>query len=394
MNIEDWLREDARRTTANPLELRLGGLVERVRLRRRRRAATGAASVVTVVAAGVLVWQVSGPWDRPVPPPATDPPVPAPTEEATTTPPVDSDWCGASLEQIAGDAQIVDGEAQLSSDLTLDITIRSAEELTLSPAVDLVVTAPGSDELVGYSQGAADGDLVVMPGEESSVVRGVDDLVTCQEAFSGAARVTIGALGSDSGRWQLADPLDVTFENGEITGADSEDVSGGESPDPGAEITAPGAYEPTCGQPWEPPTAYTGWDVSANFGAGPFQSSPDGSTGGMNTDVTLSNTADEELTADTYTQVVLVQDGTVVSPELLGSDDVRDTTVAPGEETTQSAGHQLWDYCDTSWVGTGPSVPAGKYTAYVLLLDAGPYWDSGERAVLAVSEGQQIEVTE
>ena len=397
MNIEDWLHADARRDTGNPLEARLGGLVDRVRHRRRRRAATQVAGAVTVVAAGLVVWQVGGPWDRPAPPPATDPPVPAPTEEETSS--VDSDWCGAPLAEITADAQILDGGAQLSSDLTLDITIRSEEELTLSPSVDLAVTAPGSDEVIAYSPGAADGDLAVSAEEDASVTRGLDDLVLCEDGFTGPASVTIGAFAADAGTWQLTDPIDVTFQDGEIaaTGDESNDDATGdesESADPGGEISAPESYEPACGQGWQPPTAYTGWKVVTGFDSGPYQASPDGAAGGLSTEFTLQNTSTEELTADTYTQVVLVQDGTVVAPAMLGSDHVVETSLAPGAETTQSGGHQLWDVCDDSWTGVGPSLPAGEYTAYVLLLDAGPYWDNGERAVLAVSEGQTIEVTE
>ncbi|WP_168211640.1 hypothetical protein [Ruania zhangjianzhongii] len=410
MNIEEWLQADAQRDAGNPLEARLGGLVDRVRRRRRRRAATQAAGAVTVVAAGLVVWQVGGPWDRPAPPPATDPPVPAPTEEQSTAP-VDAHWCGAGLDSIAGDAQILDGEAQLSGDLTLDITIRSEHELTLSPAVDLAVTAPGSNEVIAYSEGAADGELALSAGEGASLTRGLDDLVLCEDGFSGTAELAVGTFSTDAfatdagGTWQLADPIEMTFENGEITatrdesGEDTSDDSDAsddesESPDSGAEISAPESYEPTCGQAWEPPTGNTGWDVTADFDSGPYQASPDGSTGGLSTELTLANTSAEELTADTYTQVVLVQDGTVVSPAMLGSDHVVETSLPPGAEITQSGGHQLWDVCDDSWNGVGPSVPAGAYTAYVLLLDAGPYWDSGERAVLAVTEGQTIEVTE
>lgn len=401
MNIEEWLHADARRDSGNPLEARLGGLVERVRRKRRRRAATQVAGAVTVVAAGLVVWQIGGPWDRPAPPPATDPPVPAPTEEQSTAP-VDSDWCGADLGSITGDAQMLDGAAEVSGDLTLDITVRSENELSLSPAVDLAVTAPGSEEVIAYSEGAADGELMVRAGEEASLTRGLDDLVLCEDSFSGTAELALGAFAATAGTWQLADPIEVTFENGEIsaTGEQSDDEAGhdsdgeSESTDAGDEISAPESYEPTCGQAWDPPTGDTGWEVSADFGTGPFRASPDGASGGLNADVTLVNTSGEELTADTYTQVVLVADDTVLSPELLGSDDVRDTTLAPGQETSQTAGHHLWDYCDESWTGVGPSVPAGEYEVYVLLLDAGPYWDNGERAVLAVSEGQTIEVTE
>lgn len=393
MNIEDWLHADARRDADNPLEARLGGLVDRVRRHRRRRAATQVAGAVTVVAAGLVVWQVGGPWERPVTPPATDP---APTEGQT------SDWCGAPVEEVTGQAQALDGGAQLSGDLTLDISIRSEEELTLAPAVDLVVTAPDGGQVIGYSQGAADGELVVPAGEEASVARGLDDLVLCEGGFTGAASLTIGALASDAGTWQLADPIEVTFEDGEIvatgdsSGEDATDSSDGEgeSPDSGTEVSAPESYEPACGQAWQPPTAYTGWELVTGFDSGPYQASPDGQSGGLSTEFTLQNTSEEELTADTYTQVVLVQDGTVVAPATLGSDHVVETSLAAGEETTQSGGHHLWDVCDDSWTGVGPSLPAGEYTAYVLLLDAGPYWDNGERAVLAVSEGQTIEVTE
>ena len=409
MNIEGWLHADARRDGDNPLEARLGGLVDRVRSRRRRRAATQAGGVVTVVAAGLVVWQVGGPWDRPAPPPATDPPLPAPTEE-TTTPPTESDWCGAEWDSVTGDAQILDGAAEVSGDRTLDITLRSEEELALAAAVDLAVTAEASNEVIAYSEGAADGELTVSPGEDASLTRGLDDLVLCEDGFTGAAEVTVGALAADAGTWQLADPVAVTFEDGSLTtGAGSEedstaDADGSEnpdgsddesgSPDQGTQISPPEAYEPTCGQAWEPPTAYTGWEVLTDFGTGPYQASPDGSTGGLSGEFTLRNTAAQDLTADTYTQVVLVQDGTVVAPAMLGSDHVAETSLAAGEETTESGGHQLWDVCDDSWTGVGPSLPAGEYTAYVLLLDAGPYWDSGERAVLAVSEGQEIEVTE
>lgn len=403
MNIEEWLHADAQRDASNPLEARIGGLVERVRRKRRRRAATQVAGAVTVVAAGLMVWQVGPPWDRPAPPPATDPPVPAPTDEQSTAP-VDSDWCGAELDSVTADAQMLDGAAEVSGDLTLDITVRSEDELTLSPAVDLAVTAPGSEEVIAYSEGAADGELVVPAGEDASLTRGLDDLVLCEENFSGTAELAVGAFSTDGfapdsgGTWQLADPIEVTFENGEITatGEESDNNSDGEngSPDPGDEISAPESYEPTCGQAWDPPTGDTGWDVSADFDSGPYQASPDGSSGGLNTELTLANTSSEELTADTYTQVVLVADGTVVSPATLGSDHVVETSLAPGEETTQSGGHQLWDVCDDSWTGVGPSVPAGEYEVYVLLLDAGPYSDNGERAVLAVTEGQTIEVTE
>lgn len=384
MNIEEWLHADARRDADNPLERQLGGLVDRVRRRRRRRAATQVAGAVTVVAAGLVVWQVGGPWDRPTPPPATDPPVPAPTEA------VESDWCGAGLDTVIGDAEVLDGEARLSGDLTLEITIRSERELALSPAVDLAVTAPGSDEVIAYSEGAADGELAVGAGADASLTRGLDDLVLCEDGFTGSADLAVGAFAADLGTWQLADPIDVTFEDGAITAIGDES----EPPDSGAEISAPESYEPTCGQAWEPPTAYTGWAIHGDFGSGPYQASSDGATGGLTTELTLTNTSAEDLSADTYTQVVLVQDGTVVAPAMLGSDQVVETSLVPDEETTQSGGHQLWDVCDDSWTGVGPSVPAGEYTTYVLLLDAGPYWDSGERAVLAVSEGQTIEVTE
>src|SRR5690625_5720978 len=90
MNIEDLLRAVAHRDTGNPLEPHRGGLVQRVRKRRRRRAGAQAAGVVTAVAAGVVVWQVGGPWDRPVPPPATDPP--------------EVQWCGQPLEEVTGSA--------------------------------------------------------------------------------------------------------------------------------------------------------------------------------------------------------------------------------------------------------------------------------------------------
>lgn len=397
MNIEEWLHADAQRDASNPLEARIGGLVERVRRKRRRRAATQVAGAVTVVAAGLVVWQVGGPWDRPVPPPATDPPVPAPTEEQSTAP-VDSDWCGADLGSITGDAQMLDGAAEVSGDLTLDITVRSEDELALSPAVDLAVTAPGSEEVIAYSEGAADGELMVRAGEDASLTRGLDDLVLCEDSFSGAAELALGAFASTAGTWQLADPIEVTFEDGEITatGEESDDDSNdeSESTDAGDEISAPESYEPTCGQAWDPPTGNTGWEVSADFDSGPYQASPDGSTGGLSTELTLANTSSEELTADAYTQVVLVADGTVISPATLGSDHVMEISLPPGEATTQSGGHQLWDVCDDSWTGVGPSVPAGEYEVYVLLLDAGPYWDNGERAVLAVTEGQTIEVTE
>ena len=397
MSIEEWLHADAQRDASNPLEARIGGLVERVRRKRRRRAATQVAGAVTVVAAGLVVWQVGMPWDRPAPPPATDPPVPALTDEQSTAP-VDSDWCGTELDSVTADAQMLDGAAEVRGDLTLDITVRSEDALTLSPAVDLAVTAPGSEQVVAYSEGAADGELVVPAGEDASLARGLDDLVLCEDSFSGTAELALGAFASASGSWQLADSIEVTFEDGQITatGDESDNDSDGEneSPGPGDEISAPESYEPTCGQAWDPPTVDTGWAVSADFDSGPYQASPDGSSGGLNTELTLANTSSEERAADTYTQVVLVADGTVVSPATLGSDHVVETSLAPGEETTQSGGHQLWDVCDDSWTGVGPSVPAGEYEVYVLLLDAGPYWDNGDRAVLAVTEGQTIAVTE
>lgn len=417
MNIEDLLRADAHRDTGNPLEPRLGGLVRRVRKRRRRRAGAQAAGVVTAVAAGVVVWQVGGPWDRPVPPPATDPP--------------EVQWCGQPLEEVTGSVAHPDlGVAELETtddQLTVSVTISSETELELSPLVDVLFTDPDSGDVVGYSEDdraadREDANLYVPAGGEADTGRSVS-VTWCTAAFTGPAEAYAGDFRADELSW-LTDPATVQVTDGAIgsvedtpdqdetsgedttdpenEGGDASDGEGttdpesdeDESSDAGGQLSAPETYEPTCGQPWQPPSAETGWQVSADFGTGPFEASPDGATGGLSTDVTLTNTADEELTADTYTQVVLVQDGTVVSPALLGSDDVRETTLAPEEDTTQTAGHQLWDYCDESWTGVGPSVPSGEYTAYVLLLDAGAYWDSGERAVLAVSEGQTIEVTE
>ena len=414
MNIEDLLRADADRNTGNPLEPHLGGLVQRVRRRRRRRAGAQVAGVVTAVAAGLVVWQVGGPWDRPVPPPATDPP--------------DEQWCGQPLEEVAGSVAHPDlGVAELEStdeQLTVSVTISSETDLELSPLVDVLFTDPDTGEVVGYSEDDREADredanLFVPAGGEADTGRSVS-VTWCTAAFTGPAEAYAGDFRADDLSW-LTEPAAVEVTDGAIgpvedtpdqdatdgqESTDPEDDADGqestdpegedheESPDGDGQLSAPEAYEPTCGQPWQPPSAETGWQVSADFGDGPFRASPDGATGGLSTDVTLANTSDEELTADTYTQVVLVQDGAIVSPELLGSDDVRETTLAPGEETTQTAGHHIWDYCDESWTGVGPSVPAGEYTAYVLVLDAGPYWANGERAVLAVSDGQTIEVSE
>src|SRR5699024_3589980 len=142
MNIEDLLRADAHRHTGNPLEPHLGGLVQRVRRRRRRRAGAQVAGVVIAVAAGLVVWQVGGPWDRPVPPPATDPP--------------DEQWCGQPLEEVAGNVTHADlGVAELEStdeQLTVSVTISSETDLELSPLVDVLFTDPDTGEVVGYSE--------------------------------------------------------------------------------------------------------------------------------------------------------------------------------------------------------------------------------------------------
>lgn len=408
MNIEEWLRADARRDTGNPLESQLGGLVRRVRRQRRRRAGAQAAGVVTAVAAGLVVWQVGGPWDRPVPPPASDPP--------------NAQWCTQPVDEVTGNVAHPElGVLELGSagdGSEVSVTIASDTDLELSPLVDVLFADPGTGQIVGYSEAdrtadREDANLVVPAGGEAETGRSLT-VTWCTAAFTGPAEAYAGDFRADDLSW-LTGPAPVEVVDGAIapdgvepeqeetsgeettapedTGENAPD-SGDESPDPGAEVSPPGSYEPVCAEPWQPPQAYTGWQISADFGTGPFQSSPDGATGGLSTEATLTNTSGEELTADTYTQTVLVSDGTVVSPALLGSDDVRETTLTPGESTTQTAGHQLWDYCDASWTGVGPSVPAGEYTAYVLLLDAGPYWDSGERAVLAVSDGQRIEVTE
>ncbi|SEE91147.1 AMIN-like domain-containing (lipo)protein [Ruania alba] len=421
MNVDDELHKDADRSRRmeqpNPLTGRVDEIAARVRHRRRMRAGAGAVVAVAAVVGGawgvtqtgLLGWEAAPPA---TPSETTPHETPSETTEPTgepTTDPTDGD-----PPPFPADPTPVSQELQGNPDLLL-VDARAGEHdgydrmvLEFSGSGTPGWQAEYVDSAAEAGSGAPitlDGDgLLRMSLEGTRYPEDEEDLFTTPaldvggaaidqayvgSTFEGQTQVVLGVADPEAPFrvFSLTDPQRVVID---VQETEAEEPTG----DPAGPLEPAPEFEPACGDTWSPPELNTGLTIDADWGAGPFTASPDGASGGISTDAVITNTSSEALSHRVYTWTVLVRDGAVYSPELLGSDAVGDVDLAPGGTTTFSAGHQLWEYCEPGWTGVGPSVPAGTYTAYAMLMDLDAYQDSGTRNVLAVSPGVEIEVAQ
>ncbi|QOR71354.1 hypothetical protein IM660_03375 [Ruania alkalisoli] len=409
MNLDDELRRDAERSRRmdgpNPLTGRVEEIASHVRRRRRGRTAAGATVALAAVIGGVWGVTQTGLLDWQAPPPASPSPTVEPTGDA-------GDWCGMTLREVTDRIEhAVDAEVDVTTSggtHAIDVTLRSEEDVHLTDRIDVIVAAPGTDQILAYSVGPDQGAVTVPAGGEVSLGRSLDAMTVCVDDLTGAAPVSVGALTADDGAWWATSAEELTFVSGRLE-APAEET---EEPSPDPETDEPSApseteearteepaallpppeFLPECGDTWIPPTTSTGLRIEAEWGDAPLvPAAIDGRF--PNAEVTIENVSSETLGFRMYLWTILVQDGIVVSPQVLGTDAILRVDLAPGEVDTQTAGHGLADRCNNPANGYGNPIPAGSYTIYTMLMDYEAYQEHRTRNPLAISEGAHIEVT-
>lgn len=154
------------------------------------------------------------------------------------------------------------------------------------------------------------------------------------------------------------------------------------SPEPDGERSV--VWEPVCDEEWDPPEL-------------PLMEASDlvMSTEMFETDEWLI--IDGEITnvgphweGAIYTWPVVVQDGIIASPMLLGSDAIFDVSLDTGDTATAQSTHSMVDFCQDG--NSSNRLEAGDYEAYLLVLDIAAYNEDESRAVVAVSDSAPFSI--